>query len=119
MEAVVERMQELMSREGLSASQLADRIGVQRSAISHILSGRNRPSLDLVMKLLEAFPEVSAEWMLRGQKRVEDPSIIESKTALENGPERPTAKTVEKVLVLYSDKTVEEYRSRYGSDSST
>jgi len=110
MEAVVERMQELMSKEGLTASQLADRIGVQRSAISHILSGRNRPSLDLVMKLLEAFPQVSAEWMLRGQKTVEDSLIFGAKTASENRPENPTGKTVEKVLVLYSDKTVEEYR---------
>ena len=51
---------------GLSPSQFADEIGVQRSAISHLVSGRNNPSLEFVMKVLKRFPQVNTEWLLTG-----------------------------------------------------
>ena len=44
-----ERIQQIMQREGLSPSRFAEEIGIQRSAMSHIISGRNNPSLDVVM----------------------------------------------------------------------
>lgn len=51
----------------LSPSQFADEIGVQRSGVSHILSGRNKPSLDFILKILTRFPEVDADWLLFGK----------------------------------------------------
>ncbi len=60
------RLQILMSRENLSASKLANFIGVQPSAISHILSGRNKPSYDFILRLATAFPAYSLEWLLLG-----------------------------------------------------
>jgi transcriptional regulator with XRE-family HTH domain len=51
----------------LSASAFADKIGVQRSSMSHLLSGRNKPSLDFVMKILEVFPDVDLYWILTGK----------------------------------------------------
>lgn len=42
-------------------------IGVQRSSISHILSGRNRPSLDFVQKILKVFPDIRSEWLVMGK----------------------------------------------------
>ncbi|MCB9185446.1 MAG: helix-turn-helix transcriptional regulator [Flavobacteriales bacterium] len=117
MDAITERLKKIMEDHDLSSSQMADRIGVQRSAISHILSGRNKPSLDFVVKVLESFPEVSSEWLLRGQNaevatHQERPEIGDEKSVETQGQNTPQ-KTVEKVLILYTDKTVEEYRSRY------
>jgi len=50
----------------ISAALLAEKIEVQRSSISHILSGRNKPSLEFVLKILKAFPEVELYWLLNG-----------------------------------------------------
>ena len=64
---MLNRLTLLMKTYELSPSQLADAIGVQRSNISHLLAGRNNPSLDFVTRLLNKFPEVSAEWLLFGK----------------------------------------------------
>ena len=61
------RLTILFDNYGLNASLFADKIGVQRSSISHILSGRNKPSLDFVIKILTVFPEVDASWILSGK----------------------------------------------------
>jgi len=57
---------ELLNTEGLSASKFADIIGVQRSSMSHILSGRNNPSLDFIQKIMRSFPHVSGDWLISG-----------------------------------------------------
>jgi transcriptional regulator with XRE-family HTH domain len=51
----------------LNASAFADKIGVQRSSLSHLLSGRNKPSLDFILKILEVFPDVDLYWILNGK----------------------------------------------------
>ena len=51
----------------VSASAFADKIGVQRSSLSHLLSGRNKPSLDFVIKVVEEFSEVDLYWLLNGK----------------------------------------------------
>ena len=51
----------------MNASSFADKIGVQRSSISHLLSGRNKPSLDFVMKILDIFPDINLYWILNGK----------------------------------------------------
>ena len=61
-----ERIQQIMQREGLSPSRFAEEIGIQRSAMSHIISGRNNPSLDVVMKILERFKYIQSDWLLTG-----------------------------------------------------
>jgi transcriptional regulator with XRE-family HTH domain len=63
---MVDRILLILKVKNLTASKFADEIGVQRSSISHILSGRNLPSLDLIQKILKTFPEVSSEWLLNG-----------------------------------------------------
>ena len=64
--AIVERIEEIRSNHQLSAAAFASKIGVQRSAMSHILSGRNKPSLEFLMKIYDAFEEVSLEWLIIG-----------------------------------------------------
>tara|TARA_B100000575_G_C22998270_1_gene575319 strand:+ start:440 stop:865 length:426 start_codon:yes stop_codon:yes gene_type:complete len=64
--AIVERIEEIRSNHQLSAAAFASKIGVQRSAMSHILSGRNKPSLDFLIKVYEAFDEVALDWLVLG-----------------------------------------------------
>jgi len=64
---MIERVKLLLSVKNLSSAQLAEMIGVQRSGISHILSGRNKASLDFVLKVLDAFPELNEIWLLKGE----------------------------------------------------
>lgn len=59
-----DRLNKLMSHFGISPAQLADSIGVQRSSVSHILSGRNKPSYDFLIKILKKYNDISAEWLL-------------------------------------------------------
>lgn len=63
----VKRLEVVMDYYSLSVSAFADKIGVQRSSMSHLLSGRNKPSLDFVMKILEVFPDVDLYWILMGR----------------------------------------------------
>ena len=62
-----ERLIQLLDLEQLSPSKFADLIGVQRSSISHIISGRNKPSFDFLQKTLRAFPGLNASWLLLGE----------------------------------------------------
>ena len=63
----VKRLEIILDYYGLNASSFADKIGVQRSSMSHLLSGRNKPSLDFVMKILDVFPDVDLYWILNGK----------------------------------------------------
>lgn len=65
-EDFIKRLEFIMEHFGLSASGFADKISVQRSSISHLLSGRNKPSLDFVMKILDVFPALNLYWLLDG-----------------------------------------------------
>lgn len=61
-----DRIAHIMRSKNLTATQLADDLQVQRSGISHLLSGRNKPSLDFVMKLKETYPEYNLDWLVLG-----------------------------------------------------
>jgi transcriptional regulator with XRE-family HTH domain len=63
----IKRLEIILDYYNLSASAFADKINVQRSSLSHLLSGRNKPSLDFIIKVIEAFPEVDLYWILNGK----------------------------------------------------
>lgn len=63
----IKRLEILLDYYGLNASSFADKIGVQRSSMSHLLSGRNKPSLDFILKILDVFPDVDLYWILNGK----------------------------------------------------
>ncbi|WP_300491255.1 helix-turn-helix transcriptional regulator [Flavobacterium sp.] len=63
----IKRLEILLEYYGLSASAFADSIGVQRSSLSHLLSGRNKPSLDFILKIIAYYPEVDLYWILNGK----------------------------------------------------
>lgn len=66
-EDFIKRLEVILDYYGLNASSFADNIGVQRSSLSHLLSGRNKPSLDFILKILEVYPEVDLYWILNGK----------------------------------------------------
>ena len=59
-----EKLEFLLKNKGLTATSLARLLEIQPSGLSHILSGRNKPSFDLVVKILKAFPDVNPDWLL-------------------------------------------------------
>lgn len=69
---LAERILEILKKSGLTPSEFADRIEVQRSAISHITSGRNKPSLEFLIKIKKVFPEVDTDWLVFGIEKEKD-----------------------------------------------
>lgn len=130
------QIQEILTKKGLSSSQFADRIGIQRSSVSHVLSGRNKPGFDFIQKILIAFPEINGDWLITGsgdmykQKRAsgelfdekddaETPAIVEKidkkpvesidKRQVKGNAEASVKREIERVIVFYTDRTFREY----------
>ena len=133
-EAFSARLSEVIQYYELTASSFAERVGVQRSSISHLLSGRNKPSLDFVLKVLNEFPEVNLYWLMNGTGTFPDsgnqrekktiqpkqpeilPQTEESKIAsTDSSSEKiPTTdsqagKEIERIVVFYKDGTFRNY----------
>lgn len=81
MDNFVNRLEFLLQHYEFTASTFADKIGVQRSSLSHLLSGRNKPSLDLIMKIYDAFPELNLYWLLKGEGVYTDKNSAPATTA--------------------------------------
>jgi transcriptional regulator with XRE-family HTH domain len=64
---IINRIKKILAYYEISASKFADSIQVQRSSISHLLSGRNKPSLDFILKIINQYDEVSLNWLLLGE----------------------------------------------------
>ena len=79
---MLKRIALILQTQNLTVSQFADRIGVQRSALSHVLGGRNNPSLDFVTKILRTFPEIRSQWLLFGEGKMYD-AMAEARPAEE------------------------------------
>ena len=107
------RLLEIMDFYNLSASNLADKIGVQRSSISHILSARNKPSLEFVMKLLSSFPEVDLYWLLNGKGQLSSEKTKQTLDEPINSVSRksPNSKDIERVVIFFKDGSFENYQN--------
>ena len=64
---ISDRIKSVMNKVGKNSITFSEEIGIQQSTLSHILNGRNRPSLDVVMKISQRYPEVSLDWLINGQ----------------------------------------------------
>jgi DNA-binding XRE family transcriptional regulator len=115
-EEFTKRLQKVIDFYGENASTFAEKIGVQRSSISHILSGRNKPSLDFVLKVLSSFPDVELYWLLNGKGNF--PSQKDNK--LTNDPLIPvksisefnkTEKEIDRIIIFYKDGTFENFNN--------
>jgi transcriptional regulator with XRE-family HTH domain len=115
---IQERIQVILKMHHLTPSAFADKIGVQRSSISHVLSGRNKPGLDFLEKILLHFPRVNAHWLITG--KVSDSKITETEKDFSTQlPEtidnqrglqiESSATEIEKVLIFYKNGTFKTY----------
>jgi transcriptional regulator with XRE-family HTH domain len=85
-----DRILAFLKAENKSSSQFAEEIGVQPSGISHIISGRNKPSLDFIVKMLEKYPFLSTEWLLFGKGEMyRDQSMQELFTEAKENEQKP------------------------------
>lgn len=121
-EEFTKRLQKVIDFYGESASSFAEKIGVQRSSISHILSGRNKPSLDFVLKVLSSFPEVELYWLMNGKghfpsnkTKFEDEHISEEKKEATSKPTQISDisnsedKSIERIVIFYKDGTFKNF----------
>ncbi|MGY0408614.1 MAG: helix-turn-helix domain-containing protein [Polaribacter sp.] len=105
------RLKKVMDYHQLSASTFADKVGVQRSGISHILSGRNKPSLDFILKVTSEFNDVDIYWLLDGKGVFPkiDKKINTSPTLFQTD-EIGVGKKIQRIVVFYNDGTFDEYK---------
>jgi transcriptional regulator with XRE-family HTH domain len=130
-----ERLQRILTKEGIAPTRFAEIIGVQRSSISHILSGRNKPSFDMIQSIMSKFPKLNPDWLILGtgdmyRKVVQttlfaDPDTSKEASSPSTSPQhnidtrkeqqvKPSEnsifeKRVERVIVFYNDRTFTEY----------
>ena len=129
-----DQLRVILKRENLTSSQFADRIGVQRSSVSHVISGRNKPGFDFISKILTAFPGLNANWLITGSGQMygeepaeirsaptllldeetvqapEPPKAVKTEEATPEAPAEPVqSKEVERIVVFYKDRTFREY----------
>ncbi len=64
------RLQQFLQAENITPARFADQIGIQRSGVSHILSGRNKPGFDFIEKMLRCYPSLNAEWIITGKGKM-------------------------------------------------
>lgn len=128
-EEFTKRLKIIIDHYEITAAIMAEKMDVQRSSISHILSGRNKPSLDFVMKILKAFPEVELYWLLNGvgvfpkkhdqtieksnptptaepTSQKNEQSILESNEGIHNSIQK---NDIERIVVFYKDGTFKNY----------
>jgi transcriptional regulator with XRE-family HTH domain len=127
MNALNEKIKEILAIKEISPSHFADEIGVQRSSISHILSGRNKPSFDIIQKIMRRYPDLGTDWFLEHTAMesnsigtpVENSEVYTEKKKISNPKKQSIAaiqtsdiaanKEIERILVFYKDKTFSEY----------
>lgn len=132
-----EKIRHILTMKDLSPSYFADEIGIQRSSISHILAGRNKPSLDIVQKIIRRFPDLGINWIFDDQDLPDVPETesipdfpesnrsipvereLRTEKTVETTPVQPNLpepqkiaekKQLERVLMFYTDGTFEEYK---------
>jgi len=125
---MIDRILSVIKLKNLSPSQFADEIGFQRSGMSHLLSGRNKPSLEFILKVLKRFPEIDPGWLLLGKSKTdtevtnfEISSFPVEKSTNEKRPDEKnksikdsegqekTESSIEKIVILYRDRSFKDY----------
>lgn len=131
-EDFAKRLQKVFDYYGLTATTFSEKIDVGKATISHVLSGRNKPSLDFVLKTIKNFPEVELYWLLNGKGEFpakEEQSLFKGNQPAKETPQetsqqqeineftnvnRPhtpdsSNKKISKVILCYSDGSFESF----------
>ena len=96
------RLKIWMKKEELNSSALANKINVNKATVSHILSGRNKPSIDFLEKLLEKYPNFNLNWLVTGVGYMDNKQIIMQDI---------DHKVIDKIVVFYDDNSFDEVNS--------
>ncbi|HLT50893.1 MAG TPA: helix-turn-helix transcriptional regulator [Arenibacter sp.] len=115
-----DRIDRMLKFYDLTASAFADKIGVQRSSISHLLAGRNKPSLEFVMRVVQTFPEVDLHWLINGKGgfpakmklAVSIPQEAQSQPMDTGKVSVANPGTIEKIIIFYSDGSFKAYSEK-------
>lgn len=116
------RLQRIMDYYNETASSFAEKIGAQRSSISHILSGRNRPSLEFILKIMDNYPDVELYWLLKGKgvfpsssssssekKALKVPSSNKEEIRVKKNKEED--KLIERIVIFYTDGSFSSFKN--------
>ena len=121
------RLKKIIDFHNVSASNFADKINVPRSSISHILSGRNKPSLEFILKVIGTFEDIDINWLLFGTgnfpkttplPKEEKPILKGSDWTIENNiqVEKKTTSSpntsIEKIVIFYTDGTFKDFSEK-------
>ena len=98
------RIKRFMEHKGLTSSELADTIGVQRSNVTHVLHGRNKPSFPFISKLLETYPEINAKWLIMGEGQMLESGISSGATLFQEEEPATYSAPIEKIEKKTSEK---------------
>jgi len=93
------RIKKWIESKELKSSSFADKIGVNRATISHVLSGRNKPSIDFLDKMIRAFPDLNSNWIVSGDGLMHKSDGVK---------EEVKSKNIKKIVVFYDDNSFEE-----------
>ena len=127
-----DRIKALLEHLNVTSAEFADKLGIQRSGVSHILAGRNNPSLDLLQKVMTNYPQINPDWLILGRGRIErglggistdktdksavQESLQQGKNLSQNSelkevfsPDRKQGNSPEKLIMLYPDGTFRIY----------
>ena len=124
------RIKQLINDVEMNSAQFASEIGIAASSLHHIVSGRNNPSLDVIQKILQRFPNINAEWLINGKgeayknkdiiqknlfdKNTNDEGLRESNFTTKAKSNKQLSlsedKEIEKIIIFYKDKSFELYR---------
>lgn len=99
------RISEVIEYSKLSSSEFADEIDVQRSSISHITSGRNKPSLEFIIKIKSRFPEILWDWLVTGDGEMLKSELPETENIpeSENSEERTKPTSLPDLFTMIND----------------
>ena len=92
------RILKLLEEKNLNASHFANSIDVKRSNLSHIISGRNKPSTDFFLKIKKTYPEIDLNWLITGKKLKKDVNFM-----------TPENNSIESVVVFFNDGSYKKY----------
>ena len=124
------RLQKILDFYGVTATSFSENIAFNRSTISHLLSGRNKPSLEFVMKVLQTYPEVDLYWLLYGKgsfptplnkvntqikatsKQNTLPGVEAENSVFENmALKNSNTSAIERIILCYKDGTFKQYNN--------
>ena len=112
---ILNRIKKIIEKNNLSNSEFAEKIGIPKSSVTHLLSERNNPSLDIIIKISEAFENISTDYLIFGQENQVKPTIQDSNTLFNELDESVSEDTVKdsnnkvkSIILIYENNKFEQ-----------